>query len=339
MKKIILIFLFITSIADAQYKIALIGDYGKNGSVNTLAVSQLVKSWNPKRIVTLGDNSYSSNYLDDRDIGQFYSQFIRVYKGSYRWNGYLSGSQDSSRFIPTLGNHDGYAYTLNYWYDYFGSAIDLVKSSGNRRYYNVKIGGMIEFFICNSAYGSAHKLYGNFDFEPDGIDSNSIQAQWLKSAMKNSTAKWKVVVMHHPPWSSVQPGYEDSYDILRWNYKLWGADVIMCGHNHVYERLVIQSGNNAGLIVLVNGLGGEDKNPNIMPSYPGSQIQYLAEYGAQLMTVYPDSLNIRMITVTNYLVDNVTIKKGIGPPPPPPIVDSLKNLSDSVKVLWKKEFN
>ncbi len=53
----LLIFLSPSSSFTQTVKFAVIGDYGKAGSPE-LAVSNLVKSWNPDFIITLGDNNY-----------------------------------------------------------------------------------------------------------------------------------------------------------------------------------------------------------------------------------------------------------------------------------------
>ena len=85
--------------------------------------------------------------------------------------------------------------------------------------------------------------------EPDGVTVDSPQAAWLQQAMTASTARWQIVAMHHPPYSSGGI-YLDDPD-LQWPFKEWGADAVLTGHNHIYERLVID-----GLNYTVNGLGG-----------------------------------------------------------------------------------
>ena len=79
----------------------MIGDYG-NAGPDELAVAELVKSWNPEFIITLGDNNYDvgSQSTIDPNIGQYYHEFIFPYIGSY-------GPGDTvNRFFPSLGNHD-----------------------------------------------------------------------------------------------------------------------------------------------------------------------------------------------------------------------------------------
>lgn len=319
MKNIILAILLFTAVAiNSQTKFAVIGDYGSD-LPQEQQVADMVNSWNPLRIITVGDNNYpiGSEGTIDRNIGKYYSKWIRYYKGTYRWTGTdgrtYSGSQDSNRFIPALGNHDLYNYSYAAWEWYFSSAINLSKLSGNYRYYNHRVGTLIEFFIVNSAFGNATTI-GRFNSEPDGITPNSVQAMWLKNALLTSTAKWKIVVMHHPPYSSTSTEHLNTYSNLRWDFKAWGADMVMTGHNHLYERLLID-----GLTITVNGLGGDEKNPALYPSRSGSVIQYLDNFGAQLITAYSDSLNCKFMNINSQVIDNFTLTKSGSPPPPPPI--------------------
>lgn len=337
-KALILIFVASQLLHAQTYPIIGFGDYGKDGP-DELSVKNLVYNLSAKNslglplshIITYGDNNYEygSEGTIEANIGKYYSQWIKPFKGSTRWlatNGRLySGSKDSNRFHPCLGNHDGYNYSLIIWYDWFGIPRYYIWSYGN-----------VSFFIINSAYGNS-TILGRFNFEPDGIDSNSVQAQWLKTQLRNSSAKFKIVVMHHPPYSSVQAGYEDTYWNLRWNYKIWGASAIVCGHNHLYEFLIIQSGNNAGLPIFVVGTGGGDEAFASVVRYPGSQVLIQNIYGAQFYTPYADSLNLKFIDV-NYAVRHSYTLRASGSIINPPQQDSLRNLGDSVKVLWKREF-
>ena len=63
---------------------AAIGDYGLAGQP-LLDVSNLIKSWNPDFIVTLGDNNYPDGaaWSIDDNIGQYFHEYIFKYKGKY----------------------------------------------------------------------------------------------------------------------------------------------------------------------------------------------------------------------------------------------------------------
>lgn len=69
------------------------------------------------------------------------------------------------------------------------------------------------------------------------------QRTWLDEQMKNSTAKWKIVVLHHPLYSIrgtrnlIQRWVFDN--ILRKN----GADLVLQGHEHAYARMTMHKDN------------------------------------------------------------------------------------------------
>jgi len=88
---------------DSKTRFAVIGDFGNTGP-SEQAVANLVHSWNPDFIATVGDNNYDTGSAStiDANIGQYYHDYIYPYLGSYG-----SGSPTATnRFWPTLGNHD-----------------------------------------------------------------------------------------------------------------------------------------------------------------------------------------------------------------------------------------
>src|SRR4029078_2202484 len=67
---------------------AAVGDYGVATTVGAAAeasVANLIKSWNPDYIITLGDNNYYTGSAAeiDANIGQFYHDYIGDYVGTY----------------------------------------------------------------------------------------------------------------------------------------------------------------------------------------------------------------------------------------------------------------
>ncbi|MGB5893721.1 MAG: metallophosphoesterase, partial [Ignavibacteriaceae bacterium] len=197
--KTIIIILLSCSCLLAQ-KFASIGDYGDAGS-DELAVANLVKSWNPDFIITLGDNNYPDGETStiDANIGQYYHQYIYPYVGSY------GEGSDVNRFFPSLGNHDWNTNPPQPHYDYF-------VLPNNERYYDF-IWGDVHFFALDSDTD-----------EPDGVTENSIQGQWLQNALSTSISTWRVVYFHHAPYSS--SSNHGSQEYMQWPFKEWGADVV-----------------------------------------------------------------------------------------------------------------
>src|SRR6476661_8662271 len=88
----------------ASTRIAVIGDFSSDlQTAPTRDVANLVKSWSPEFIATVGDNNYPDGAAStiDSNIGQYYHDFISPYSGSFG-----AGSPSGNRFWPTLGNHD-----------------------------------------------------------------------------------------------------------------------------------------------------------------------------------------------------------------------------------------
>ncbi len=251
-------------------RFAVIGDYGTGGQAEA-DVAARIKSWIPEFIITTGDNNYPDGEAStiDRNIGQFFHEFIYPYQG-----GSGDGAQEN-RFFPSLGNHDWYAEDAQPYLDYFALP-------GNERYYEF-IWGPIHFFVLDS---DTH--------EPHGADINSSQAAWLQTQLAVSDSPWKIVYMHHPPFSS---GTHGSIERMQWPYAEWGADVVISGHDHTYERIF-----RDGITYFVNGLGGKSKYP-FFSSVDGSQVRYNQDYGAMLVEASEIKIRFQFINRHGELID------------------------------------
>ena len=259
---------------------AVIGDYGLAGQAE-LDVANRVKAWNPDFIVSLGDNNYALGAADtiDANIGQYYHDYIHPYVGTY------GAGSTSNRFFPTLGNHDWVAADAQPYLDYFSLP-------GNERYYDF-VQGPVHFFILDS---DAH--------EPDGISQTSVQAVWLQNALSASSSPWNIVLLHHAPFSS---GPHGSNTELQWPFEAWGADAVLAGHDHTYER--IMRGNTP---YFVNGLGGHSIYDFGSP-VTGSMLRYNSDYGAMLVDATSTGINFQFITRTGVVVDQYALTKNVSP--------------------------
>ena len=266
---------------------AVIGDYGDSGR-RERAVAELVAGWNPEIVITLGDNNYPHGEAStiDANVGQYYHRFIAPYHGRY------GPGADVNRFFPCPGNHDWGTGNLDAYLDYF-------ELPGNERYYTFTW-GPVDFFALDSD-----------DHEPDGVDATSAQARWLESALAASHAPWKVVYLHHPPYSSGPHGPERSAE---WPYHAWGADVVMSGHDHIYERIERPDG-----LYFVNGLGGSRQRYPIEEAVEGSALRFNARQGAMRVEATPTSMRFTFITARDEIVDTRTLTHepaDAGGPPP-----------------------
>lgn len=257
------------------FRFAAIGDFGAAGPAER-QVADLVKSFHPEVIITLGDDNYPRGGADtiDANIGQFYSEYIGHYSGKY------GKGASENRFFPALGNHDWYTDGAKPYLDYF-------TLPGNERYYAFSR-GPIDFFALDSDPN-----------EPDGTAPDSKQAAWLKGELKQAHGAWQIVYMHHPPYSS---GPHGSTRETEWPYREWGVDLVLAGHDHTYERFAVD-----GVPFLVNGLGGAQEY-EFKQAAPGSLFRYQAKHGAQLAVATKDELRITFVNVDGVHVDEVLLR-------------------------------
>jgi acid phosphatase len=139
-------------------------------------------------------------------------------------------------FHAVLGNHD--IRTAN------GNPQVAYKPFGMKgRYYTLRRGD-VAFFMLDTN--------GNADWQR--------QLSWLRTSLATSTAPWKVVVGHHPIYSSGlygnDPGLKAKLSALMRQH---GVQLYINGHEHNYER----SKPIDGIIYLVVGGGGASLRPVI----------------------------------------------------------------------------
>jgi hypothetical protein len=272
-----------TPTPEIPVRFAVIGDYGLAGQP-AADVSRLVKSWNPDFIITTGDNNYPDGAAEtiDENIGQYYHEFISPYRGAYGPGGL------TNRFFPTLGNHDYQTLNAQPYFEYF-------TLPGNQRYYDF-------------TWGPLHLFALNSDSrEPDGVGRSSIQAAWLQERLAASEQTWKIVYMHHPPYSS---GYHGAVTWTRWPHKEWGASAVLSGHDHIYERLMVD-----GLPYFINGLGGGPRYP-LGEIQPESEVRFRDEHGAMLVTATSDRLTFEFFTRHGERIDSYTLSLSTPTPLP-----------------------
>lgn len=197
-----------------------------SGDRNQRAVGQQMAAVHQRRPVDLvvlgGDNIYPSG-----DLALVESAFRRPYGELLR---------AGVPFHAVLGNHD--IRTANgvpqLAYQPFGM---------KGRFYNVRR-GPVEFFMLDTN--------GNADWQR--------QLSWLRTVLAQSRAPWKVVVGHHPIYSSGFYGNDPHLAAkLTSLMQRHGVQLYINGHDHNYER----SKPIDGITYLVVGGGGASLRPVI----------------------------------------------------------------------------
>jgi hypothetical protein len=291
-------------------RFAVIGDYGSDSQAEA-DVARLAKSWHPNFVATVGDNNYPKGAAAtiDRNTGKYYYEFISPYHGKY------GSGASANRFFPALGNHDWDSGKAKPYLDYF-------TLPGNERYYDTTIGAVHLFFLDSD------------EREPDGVTADSKQGTWLQARLGASRSCWDIVLLHHSPYSSGQ--HQGSSAWMQWPYRAWGADAVLSGHDHLYERLVVDR-----IPYFVNGLGGETLHPFGTPE-AGSQVRYNADFGAMLVDASKTRITFRFFSRAGKLVDTYSLSKTCsnslsekesatdGRPPGCPVGSAVRRLRSAV---------
>jgi 3',5'-cyclic AMP phosphodiesterase CpdA len=74
-----------------------------------------------------------------------------------------------------------------------------------------------------------------------GLDSNDVenarQRRFLERALASSTARWKIVALHHSPYSAgYQGSSEEARRVFSPVFERHGVQLVLSGHDHDYQR-------------------------------------------------------------------------------------------------------
>ncbi|MFT3880016.1 MAG: FG-GAP-like repeat-containing protein [Gemmatales bacterium] len=175
------------------------------------------------------------------------------------------------------------------------------------------VGGkpLIEFFAVDSEPSDPYLVNTAVDkTKPTVADVlTSDEGLWLKNAMLNSQAVWKIPYFHHSPYSSSsEPDEGPNGEWMRLPFQQWGASTVIYGHVHNYERFSLPDPNGGKVAIpyFVNGDGGAPITPFSSPE-AGSQLRYNGGYGA--MKVYADEnhMTLQFVNTSGGVIDTFTI--------------------------------
>ena len=185
-------------------------------------------------------------------------------------------------------------------------------------YYDYMVNPAPEYYYTFT-YGNAQ--FFMIDTNRD-VSEGSEQYDWLEWALAQSTARWKFVVHHHPPYSSEENDHGDSYigassygthaRNLVPLYEAYGVDFCLFGHTHVYERtwpLLKDQVNMENGVVYINsgGAGGglEDFDP--VRSWFTQSLRQDHHYCT--FSIFGDYLNFKAIDHEGRLFDAFQLHK------------------------------
>src|SRR5215208_6813704 len=188
---------------------------------------------------------------------------------------------------PVLGNHDGAGSS---YFDYFngtGAANGRAGRSG-RGYYSYDVGAWhIVALNSNCTRVSCH--------------AGSIQERWLRADLRRHPSACTLAYWHHPRYSS---GHDGSHITLHafWSdlYKA-GAEVVLSGHSHDYERFAPRNGggktSKIGIRQFVVGTGGAFMTGLGSSRLGGSRVAQNHTFGVLKLTLHARRYNWRFVPI------------------------------------------
>lgn len=109
---------------------------------------------------------------------------------------------------------------------------------------------------------------------PVGIGSGTTQMEWFEVTITSDTwrnSPWKIILVHQPPFSQGWPGYQGEKNIenlLKPHWENGLIDLVISGHTHDYERLLLSHGAGKTAFLILGGAGGNLESSKTLESIP-----------------------------------------------------------------------
>jgi hypothetical protein len=240
------------------------GDIASCTSANDEATARLLDDI-PGTVFTAGDNAY----VTSRKIRNPF----RCYDASW--------GRHKGRTRPAPGNHEYDGEYLDDYFDYFGSAA----GDRDKGYYSYDLG---KWHII--------ALNTMIDAGP-----SSSQGKWLAADLARNQRTCALAYFHHPRFSS-GPSPANRRAVQLWNVlSSAGADVVVSGHDHIYERFtpMTADGNRddrTGMRQFVVGTGGFS-HYGVRRAARGSEVRNNDTFGVLKLTLHDRSYDWQFVPV------------------------------------------
>lgn len=149
---------------------------------------------------------------------------------------------------------------------------------------------------------------------PVGIDVHSEQYEWFQKTINSEAwknANWKIVFVHQPPFSQGWKGYKGEKSILDLLKPYWESgliDLVVSGHTHDYERLILDNIINQTAFVIVGGAGGNLEPKGEQESFPKMD-KLIRSHHFGWIVADQEKLEFEAIDVEGKVIDRFVLKK------------------------------
>ena len=226
-------------------------------------------------VFTAGDNAYPNGSA---------RQFRNCYGPTW--------GRFRARTRPAPGNHDWVTRGLAGYRGYFGARA----APRGRSWYSYEL-------------GTWHVIVLDSDCSfVGGCGSRSAQGRWLVADLRASAKRCTLAIWHHPRFSSGQHGNATAVaPFWRALYNA-GAEVVINGHDHDYERFAPQTPTGRadrarGIREFVVGTGGAALRP-FATSRPNSQHRTARAHGVIRLVLHATSYEWRFIPTAGSFRDS-----------------------------------
>jgi acid phosphatase type 7 len=242
------------------------GGLGTGTRCRQAATARLLAAGAPAAVLPLGDTQYGDSTFEG-------------YGASYG----PSWGRFNLIAHPVPGDEEYQTAGAAGYFAYFGAAAGRPGAG----YYSFDLGGW-------------HVVALNSECDEVPCRPGSAQETWLRNDLATHPSRCTLAYFHRPRFTSGKAGQATETDAFWRALHTAGAEVVLGGHNHQYERFAPQTPDRdadpvAGVRQFVVGTGGESADDFGRAIRPHSEARIAGAFGVLLLTLRPDAYAWRFV--------------------------------------------
>jgi 3',5'-cyclic AMP phosphodiesterase CpdA len=237
--------------SDTPVRIWVIADFGQTNSDQNEERLETVAQWK-----SFNSSSYHADFV--LSLGDQTEDDSR-YQLQHNYFNQLENVLNNSPLYTVIGNHDNHDSLHNYLSTFTlpANAQSGGIASGTEKYYSFNYANIHAVVLCT---------------EIEDVEGRKAQVEWLKKDLERNEQDWLIACMHRPfhsgghHRSDIDQDAQDRRDDWLKILEDHGIDLVLQGHNHVYERsylmdnLIGKTTTFTDAQLRNNGLGREDED-------------------------------------------------------------------------------